>query len=124
MTVGELPLWFFTHFGLAYIVGHSLITVGARRKLFERFPLFVTMLECPACFGFWSGFITSFIAFLLVPFAFEFGTWKGGITLLQNPLALGVSTSGVNYLLARLTNLVPAEYPSQLDVPPNQKDES
>lgn len=97
-------------FGLAYVVGHSFITVALREAILgERtgekvsFVLavrewIVDMLECPACFGFWTGLIASLVG--ATPFALDAPAWASAMTW-------GLFTAGTNYTLARITNLVP-----------------
>jgi hypothetical protein len=41
--------------GLAWIVGHSAISLPLRTALHRRSPFLVELLECPGCFGFWTG---------------------------------------------------------------------
>jgi len=85
-------------FGLAYIVGHSEIslpwrTLLARSQYGERLVKFV---ECPACFGFWAG-----AAF-----------WEMGLPDAQPHVAVfrfffwGCVVSGSNFLLGRLSRLI------------------
>lgn len=102
-------------FGLAYIVGHSTISLPVRVWLGGSpakpdlnltavpgalGPLgdwLVTLLECPACFGFWTGIAASFLG---VAFP-ELVTHR-----LVAPLALGCLTSGSNFIVGRLTKLI------------------
>lgn len=105
-------------FGLAYIVGHSTISVGFRRFLGgspgqigvpelnqpARLPVpgslgpagewLCELLECPACFGFWLGLVAG----LAGPDVPEFKSF--------NPVMVGCVTSGSNFLLGRLTRLI------------------
>lgn len=85
-----------TMFGLAYIVGHSTITLGIReemtRWMFVR--RLVDLLECPACFGFWCGVTAALIG--AVPFDVE----------IANMIAWGLFTSGSNYAIAKITRLI------------------
>ena len=99
-----LVFYIVSMFGLAYIVGHSAITKRLREWivgdlsvaewnhiLFRR-PL-VDLLECPACFGFWSGIAMALIG--SVPFEVQF-----------NVIAWGLFTAGSNFIIAELTKLV------------------
>lgn len=105
-----LTLWTLAQFGLAYIVGHSAISLPFRVALAPEKvetvgdsvrTFVVTMLECPACFGFWAG---AGVAAL--------GCWQyPGLVLLPAYVmapAMALATSGSNYLLSRLAGLVPA----------------
>jgi hypothetical protein len=106
--------YFAAAFGLAYIVGHSAISVGFRRWLggtpakfgvdqsyepakpgaFGPFGDFIcSLIECPACFGFWTGLAGSFI---LEPLLTPFLLWC---------FINACATSGVNFILARATRL-------------------
>lgn len=122
-----------TAFGLAYIVGHSVITRWIREWLAgldfvkcdacDRIVVddhtevtsgwkcdacgsgiyyevisprrwIVMLLECPACFGFWIGVTTVVL-----------GLTDSAPTL-RNAVALGLFTSGSNYILAKITRLI------------------
>lgn len=101
-------------FGLAYIVGFSVISYPVRFWLggapapvvldaagpppkaipgaLGPFGDFLCkLLECPACFGFWTGLVT-------------------GLTVRSDSILvavwLGCATSGSNFILARVTRLV------------------
>lgn len=93
ITLPMLILWAFSHFGLAYIVGHSLISVGVRRWLYERRPFLVDLLECPACFGFWSGGLVGFALSLMLDSPHWFF------------VVPGIFTSGCNRILAHFADL-------------------
>jgi hypothetical protein len=96
-------------FGLAYIVGHSAITLAPREWLIGQrvgekvgFVLatrewIVDMIECPACFGFWTGAVASLVGW--VPFPLDAPAWACAFTW-------GLFTAGTNYVLARITNLI------------------
>lgn len=103
----SLVFFTFAAFGLAYIVGHARISLPIRQWIFPSRDgegrvevllnqlriMFVELIECPACFGFWIGFIgsvavkNSFIA----------------------SLCWGCYISGVNFLLGKLTSLIKDE---------------
>jgi len=103
-------------FGLAYIVGHSSISLPFRmlldpgdnytrpREALRAFVL--TLAECPACFGFWTGACAGML------YAYGVGSWMPPADVaLPRPLfvlGLGLYTTGSNYLLARLTKLIPS----------------
>ena len=94
-------------FGLAYIVGHATISRGIRERLFAQeagsdeavssmryiVRVFVYMLECPACFGFWTGLTTALF----------------GWTVFDLPMSLiawGLYTAGSNFIIAKTTKLI------------------
>jgi hypothetical protein len=85
-------------FGLAYIVGHSRISRPVRLALWDVggfwAQTFVTLLECPACFGFWIGLAMGLAAF--------------NCNVLPWPaiLAFPFYTTGMNFLLGRATGLI------------------
>lgn len=66
---------------------------------------FVELLECPACFGTWTGFVFGLVVPVLPNIYFP--------TLSLHPLAAGLllatCTAATNYLLARLTGITPGE---------------
>lgn len=93
-----LVLYALAAFGLAYILGHSLITRGAREWVYDfhfgdsgLYPLrwLALLVECPACSGWWIG--------LAAGYHFQ------GI-----PLAIfaALFTTSTNYLLGRATGLI------------------
>lgn len=96
-------------FALAYIVGHSKISLPLRvflggipdqktpiKPLFGYFGSFLCeLLECCACFGFWEGWVLGFGAF--------WGFWTLPFEI--NPVALGLLVCGSNFVLSRLTRL-------------------
>ena len=107
-------------FGIAYVVGHSTISLPFRRWIggipaqFQADALelkqtkppvpgalgpfgdaLCALIECPACLGFWLGLISG--AFLVKPMdGFEAFNWV---------MLLAFYTSGSNFILARLTRL-------------------
>ena len=99
----SLFVWLLAAFGLAYIVGHSVISLPVRLYLAGTeevpgvSPGIVTLLECPACFGTWCGAIAG--AFAPQWFGTD-STWLG--------CALGACmTCGANYCLGRATGILP-----------------
>lgn len=87
--------------GFAYIVGHSVISQGLREWAYGPVTpglnpinstrrLLVTLVECPACLGFWTGLGTGF----LIGASF-FGA-----------LVFALFTSGSNLVLGKLTRLM------------------
>lgn len=107
-------------FGLAYIVGHSAISLPLRivlsglpelrdeegrlkrsklpGKLGPLGDFLGALIECPACFGFWEGVIAS--TFLFSPPSLN---WLARIGW---AFAVGCITSGFNFIVGRLTNLI------------------
>lgn len=71
----------------------------------------VTLLECPACLGWWTGLIAGVIALVIVSLAFN--VWPAAasarVVWALGPLALAFYTAGSNYLLGRATGLMPLE---------------
>lgn len=100
----ELVTYLLAAFGLAYIAGHSKISITPRLilggsktieppipPLIPGFgPFVVDLIECPACLGFWEGLVYGWV----MRGQFLDGLW------------LGCVTSGSNFLLGRLTNLI------------------
>jgi hypothetical protein len=96
----------FSAFGLAYVLGHSMITKAVREYLFDLaesyFPpakWLVLLVECPACLGFWIGFVSG----LLGP------TGYAEPLATVPPLALGCYVAGTNFVLGRATGLMPQQ---------------
>lgn len=89
-------------FGLAYIVGHAQISRRPRefaaRVVFGRAAVgefFVDLLECPACFGFWTGLVAGAL-----------GVTPNAPTGVAGALLFGLFTSGSNLLLALSVGIV------------------
>jgi ribose/xylose/arabinose/galactoside ABC-type transport system permease subunit len=87
-------------FGLAYIVGHSRISRPVRLALHDSggpaLRLLVEILECPACFGFWTGLIAGTV-----------------LTITRHEplivsIGVGCYTTGSNFLIGRATGLIPS----------------
>lgn len=116
-------------FGLAYIVGFARISLRFRTwlggtpakppnplaiggaaaqgtpavpgKLGPFGDFICEMLECPACFGFWIGFVSA-IAGMPCGAPEPFPPYHG----ITWPITLGCITSGSNFILSRLTKLI------------------
>ncbi len=100
-----LVFYVFSMFGLAYIVGHAAISRPIREWIAEigftggspiiaaLARLVLALIECPACFGFWSGVVMTLIG--SVPFDVRFSA-----------IAWALFTSGTNYVIARITGLM------------------
>lgn len=85
-------------FGFAYVVGHSRISRPVRLALWDVggpfVRLFVELLECPACLGFWIGGVTGVVLYVNGPLPLPF-------------VAIApFYTSGANFLLGRATGLI------------------
>lgn len=108
-------LFFYTvaAFGLAFILGFSKISLpvrmwidpGSKVTTFLRLiRLFIlTLIECPACLGFWTGFLYGLWVFGV----FEPPIFDGASTSFA--VMLGLYTCGTNFILGRVTGLVPIE---------------
>ena len=85
-------------FGLAYVVGHSRISLPIRTFIAKISLPIVELLECPACFGvhlgFWVGFCWPIIPEALTQVHFD---------RLFGGTALGAYTCGAHYLLGLAT---------------------
>lgn len=119
-------------FGLAYIVGHSTISLPFRVWLGgvpEKFanPLsfdtpdgapakpgalgpfgdfMCAMIECPACFGFWIGVTAALTGVIPVHTEFADTIWPATWRWFTWPVMLGCVTAGSNYAISRLTRLI------------------
>lgn len=87
-------------FGLAYIVGHSRISRPVRLALHDTggwwTRTIVELVECPACFGFWTGLAVG--SYLALAHHAPFGV----------PFGVACYTTGANFLLGRVTGLIPS----------------
>lgn len=91
-------------FGLAYIVGHSKISYPFRNWLGKRGALgawLALLLECVACFGWWTGFVIGFTGNSPVR---EWWPFMPGSPWVH-AIVLGLFTSGVNFLLGQRSGL-------------------
>lgn len=103
MNFAELLFWYFAAFGVSYIVGFSKISFPFRVKLGNSKSIllhwFLDLIECPACVSTWLGFF--------------YGALKSdGLPLHHRALTVllyGASTSGVSFLLGRLTGLIESD---------------
>ncbi len=97
-------------FGLAYVVGHSKISLPFRialdsarvrnRGLISWLAGWIlALIECPACLGFWFGFIARYV-------------WPvfAGVTVTQqrflSAITLGLITCTTNFIIGTLTRLI------------------
>lgn len=102
-------------FGLAYIVGHSVISLPIRMAIDPGQELrgpadaarawILLLAECPACFGFWTGL---FAGMLYAALDGPHYPREGALAKLMWAVGLALFTTGSNFVLARLTNLIPA----------------
>lgn len=100
-------------FGFAYIVGHSTISfpfrlvVGGDEDVPPLVPhlgpLFIKLLECPACLGFWQGFVLGALGWFGEP-PFRLATYP--LPGLIWCIALGCVVSGSNFIIGRFTRLI------------------
>lgn len=106
----NFALYALATFGAAYILGHSYISQWLRQKLFDKGGavgrFIVSGIECPACISFHIGALT--VAFGVQPPQVARSFWGA--------ILFAMAMTGTSYVLARLTNLIPAEVqPSQDD---------
>jgi hypothetical protein len=93
-------------FGLAYVLGHSVISLPAREWLADVASIapatrwLLALIECPACCGWWIGLFTGL------------GYW-GAIDATAVGYAIGLAfvTTGSNFLLGRASGLMPLSPP-------------
>jgi hypothetical protein len=88
-----LIFYSFAAFGLAYVAGHAVITRWIREWMFNHgvIPKTIVMLvECAACFGFWTGFIFG----LVMNFSLIFS------------IVIGLYTTGSNTLLGKIAGIM------------------
>lgn len=86
--LGPLIVYVVAAFGLAYIVGHSKISLPVREWIARtKLAWFLELIECPACLGFWIGLVASFFL----------GT---------NWFVWALFTSGSNFLLGKFSGLI------------------
>lgn len=122
VTLLQWPLWLLGCFGFAYICGHSTISLRIRTiigGLPMRMPtdiepgqaalpgLFgrpgawlIALVECPACFGFWTGFVQA------VAGAFPVAGQPLSMSHLAACVWIGCVVSGSNFILGRATRLI------------------
>lgn len=112
-----LGLLFYTvaAFGLAYIVGHSSLSLPVRvlvdpgeqlRGFGDAARAWALMLvECPACFGFWEGL---FFGMLYAAVDGPLYPREGVLAKVLWAVGLALYTCGANFILARFTSLIPA----------------
>lgn len=112
-----MGLFFYTvaAFGLAYIVGHSVISLPLRIAVDPGQELrgpkdalrawFLMLIECPACFGFWTGLFTGM---LYAAADGDLYPREGALAKFMFAAGLALYTTGSNFVLARFTNLIPA----------------
>jgi len=83
----------FAAFGIAFVIGYSKITYGIRVALDEGNGFshwILSLMECPACLGFWIGFMTAQAKGLGWVISF----------------AIGFYTAGTNFVIGRATGLI------------------
>lgn len=105
----NLIFYVFVAFGLAYVVGHSAISKSIREKIFDSGLTFqsrlrrilVDLLECPACFGFWTGVVVALLGWTPLDVAIFSGSGSFLFTIVW-----GLFTAGSNLTLAKITKLI------------------
>ena len=112
-----MGLFFYTvaAFGLAYIVGHSVISLPLRLAVDPgpdvdspakvSWAWFLMLIECPACFGFWTGL---FAGMVYVAVDGPLYPREGALARVLWAVGLALYTCGANFILARFTHLIPA----------------
>ncbi len=93
----QLVFYVLFAFGLAYVVGQSLISLRWRILLAEKSPFLTSLIECPACLGFWIGVAGGFI--------WGPPDWFPSSRIVWS-MSLPFFTSATNYLLGRTTRLM------------------
>lgn len=99
MSITNVIIYAVAAFGLAYILGHAVISQGAREALWERgnaARAIVMLLECPACCGFWIGLIVGAMDFVFYDVH----------DMARRGFLAACFTAGSNFILGRLTKLV------------------
>jgi hypothetical protein len=105
-------IWIFASFGLAYILGHAVITQAARELAYAKgglLRLLVMLVECPACCGFWIGEFTGYWMLRDI-WTVPLGLWGAVLTF---SFVGGFFVCATNYVLARWTGLVPSAQDEQ-----------
>lgn len=106
----------FAAFGLAYIIGHSKISLPFRMlvdpgnkitKPTEAFwSFFLILIECPACLGFWIGSIIAAIFIYgpdpMISREIVNSAYAKPLFIVSN----GLFVCGVNFVLGRATGLI------------------
>jgi len=93
-----IVIYMLASIGLAYIVGISEISYPIRGWMAEHPTLhwLLRLIECPVCFGTWSGLIA--------------GVWLNPLHLpygmIANSIVTALATAGSNLMLARAGGLV------------------
>jgi hypothetical protein len=120
VTVPSELLWFYTlaAFGFCWIVGHSTLSLPLRQRYTDWSkggnpdaldPLLITLAECPACLGFWVGFAVGVFCALRGGAEAAAPSFAADLRAVGAGVLLGCYTSGVNYVLGRLTGLITDE---------------
>lgn len=112
-------------FGLAYVVGSARISRGIREvwatwavgpglHAVDTPParpwayFLLELVECPACFGFWTGLLTGLAVGVLSPLAMFLDT-PAFIVAPATGFWVGVYTAGFNFIMGRHTGLIREE---------------
>lgn len=81
-------------FGIAYVLGHSAITLRWRTFVAKFWAFPVELIECPACIGWHTGWILTVFGYSLFPFS-----WSGA-------LSAAFFYAATNFILGRATGLM------------------
>lgn len=102
----DLLIYMVAAFGLAFIVGRAKISfpirlglnlIGSwRNPIWRPLKWFVILIECPACLGFWIGFVS----------AYRFDVSLIGLDAFSSAMIVGCFTSGSNLLFYALARSV------------------
>ena len=92
-------------FGVAYVFGFSAVSLPVRRVLaeFKWTKWLALMVECPACLGWWTGFLIGLCPRL---------TWLfelGASSRWERALILAFFTAGSNFVLGTWAKLFAVE---------------
>lgn len=91
-------------FGIAFVVGFAKISLGIREFIAARCTWLISLLECPACLGFWIGLVAGA---LNLPGLFNEITPYPRLYRVCAALMLGFYTVATNFLLGRISSLIP-----------------
>lgn len=95
LSASALAFYTVAAFGLAYVVGHSVISRPVREVIALWSEPLITLIECPACLGWWVGLGAGI------------GLALAGRLAWALILALAFYTAGANFILGRATGLIP-----------------
>lgn len=106
-----LAIYFLAAFGLAYVVGHSVISKPWREVIAiyaygndggtsdKRLAWLLTLIECPMCFSWWVGLVCGLIGWRYEFVRFDLAPWA-------LPIVLPWATTASSFIIAKITGLV------------------